>query len=229
VRSSSPSATILVEAKGKHTVKTEAVGAQAYDYYKKLSVPGAGDPAWINTSNNKWMTPEQGALIMNPQAPGRSQSADAPSQVARQLWTNGIRPDSKGATRSSCPTCWGIWNFQQEQAGGQEHAWSICAAYSGEDGGGERRAMTCRSTASPNSRPGTRGRCAQAGTLDHYPNQNNQQILSARPRPAFRQRTRTANIQSGDPRPRCGAVQAGRADRGDAGRGRSEIEGFMRT
>ena len=94
----------LVDAKGKITVKSDPV-RKALEYYVKLAQwlpPDA--PAWDNASNNKYLVSGKGSLIMNPPSAWAVAKRDAP-QVAEQLLdarhARRVRP---GATRRSCPT-----------------------------------------------------------------------------------------------------------------------------
>ena len=130
---------MLVDAKGKITVKTDAV-RQALDYYKRLAQflpPDA--PAWDNASNNKWLVSGKGALIMNPPSAWAVAKRDAP-QVAEQCGPTACPPGPKGRFAPFLPYFWGIWNFGKNKSAAKSlllHLSQPCCGR--EDGGGERR------------------------------------------------------------------------------------------
>jgi ABC-type glycerol-3-phosphate transport system substrate-binding protein len=106
---------MLVDGKGDITVKSDAV-RQALDYYKRLMAQLPSDvPSWDDASNNKWLVSGRGAMIMNPPSAWAVAKRDAP-KVAEQLWTHGFAQGPKGRFAPFVPYFWGVWNFSKNQA-----------------------------------------------------------------------------------------------------------------
>ena len=168
----------LVDAKGQITVKSDPV-RKALEYYVKLAQwlpPDA--PAWDNASNNKYLISGKGALIMNPPSAWAVAKRDAP-QVAEQLWTHGMPSGPAGRFAPFLPYFLGIWNFSKNKTAAKDLiAFSFPTVCSREDGD-KRAAATIfpRSKSLPTSRCGQR-RGPPKGTLYHYPNPDNHQILT---------------------------------------------------
>jgi ABC-type glycerol-3-phosphate transport system substrate-binding protein len=102
----------LVDAKGDIKVKSDAV-RQALDFYKKLMQFLPPDvPAWDDASNNKFLVSGQASLIMNPPSAWAVAKRDAP-QVAEQCWTHGFPAGPKGRFAPFVPYFWGVWNFSK--------------------------------------------------------------------------------------------------------------------
>jgi ABC-type glycerol-3-phosphate transport system substrate-binding protein len=105
----------LVDAKGKVTVKSDAV-KQVLEYMKKL-VPFLPPDvfAWDDASNNKWLVAGKGALIMNPPSAWAVAKRDNP-KVAEQLWTFPAPRGPKGRFQPYTPYFWGIWKFSKNKS-----------------------------------------------------------------------------------------------------------------
>src|SRR5436190_2803296 len=105
----------LVDAKGKITVKSDAV-KQVLEYMKKL-VPFLPPDvfAWDDASNNKWLVSGKGALIMNPPSAWAVAKRDN-VKVAEQLWTFPTPRGPKGRVQPYLPYCWGTWNFSKNKS-----------------------------------------------------------------------------------------------------------------
>ena len=105
----------LVDAKGRVTVKSDAV-KQALDYMKRL-VPFLPPDvfAWDDASNNKWLVAGKGALIMNPPSAWAVAKRDN-IKVAEQLWTFPSPRGPKGRFQPYTPYFWGIWKFSKNKA-----------------------------------------------------------------------------------------------------------------
>ncbi len=173
----------LVDAKGKITVKTDAV-RQALEYYVKLAKflpPDA--PAWDNASNNKWLVSGKGALIMNPPSAWAVAKRDAP-KVAEQCWTHGMPAGPKGRYAPFLPYFWGIWAFSKNKPAAKSllmhlsqrsSAEKLVAASAGYDLPAFEK-LTDFKTWADEGPP--------KGTLYHYPNPYNHQILSVAAQPA---------------------------------------------
>jgi ABC-type glycerol-3-phosphate transport system substrate-binding protein len=173
----------LVDEKGNLTVKTDAV-RQALDFYKKLISflpPDAG--AWDDASNNKWLVSGKGALIMNPPSAWAVAKRDAP-QVAEQCWTHGFPSGPKGRYAPYLGYFWGTWSFSKNK----EAAKSVLRALTTPDaiekmcvasGGYDLPCWEKLTTLKVWQEEGP-----PKGTLYHYPNPHNHQVLSIAAAPA---------------------------------------------
>jgi len=173
----------LVDAKGNVSVKTDAV-RQALEYYKKLAQwlpPDA--PAWDNTSNNKYLIAGKGSLIMNPPSAWAVAKRDAP-QVAEQLWTHGMPAGPKGRYAPFLPYFYGIWNFGKNKSAAKSllvylsqpaAVEAMVNASFGYDLPAFEKFTTFKVWAEEGP---------PKGTLYHYPNPHNHQILSVAAQPA---------------------------------------------
>ena len=174
---------MLVDAKGNVTVKSDAV-RQALDYYKRLMAFLPSDvPSWDDASNNKWLVSGKGALIMNPPSAWAVAKRDAP-KVAEQLWTHGSPAGPKGRYAPFVPYFWSVWNFSKNQAAAKSlivhlsqpsSAEKMVEASNGYDLPSFEKFTTFKTWAEEGP---------PKGTLYHYPNINNHQILSLAGAPA---------------------------------------------
>ena len=173
----------LVDDKGKITVKTDAV-RQWLDFYKRLMAFLPPDvPAWDDASNNKWLISGKGAMIMNPPSAWAVAKRDAP-QVAEQCWTHGFPSGPKGRFAPFLPYFWTIWSFSKNKAAAkallvrlsqQDAAEKMVAASGGYDLPAFEKFTTFKTWAEEGP---------PKGTLYHYPNPHNHQILSIAASPA---------------------------------------------
>jgi ABC-type glycerol-3-phosphate transport system substrate-binding protein len=174
---------MLIDAKGNVTVKSDAV-RQSLDYYKQLMAFLPSDvPSWDDASNNKWLVSGKGALIMNPPSAWAVAKRDAP-KVAEQLWTHGSPSGPKGRFAPSVPYFWSVWNFSKNQAAAKSliahlsqpaSAEKMVEASNGYDLPSFEKLTTFKTWAEEGP---------PKGTLYHYPNINNHQILSLAGAPA---------------------------------------------
>jgi ABC-type glycerol-3-phosphate transport system substrate-binding protein len=174
---------MLVDANGNVTVKTDAV-RQALEYNTKLArffPPDA--PSWDDASNNKWLVSGRGALIMNPPSAWAVAKRDAP-QVAEQLWTHGFPAGPKGRFGPFLPYFWGIWAWGRNKSAAKslltrlsqpDAVERMVAASNGYDLPSFANLTTFK-TWTEEGPP--------KGTLYHYPNPHNHQILSIAAAPA---------------------------------------------
>src|SRR6202165_4597497 len=173
----------LVDAKGNLTVKTDAV-RQSLEFYKKLIPFLPPDvAAWGDSNNNEWLISGKGALIMNPPSAWAVAKRDAP-QVAEQCWTHGFPAGPKGRYAPFLPYFWSIWSFSKNkeaaksllvhlsQPGSVE---KLVAASGGYDLPAFEKLTTLKTWAEEGP---------PKGTLFHYPNPYNHQILSIAASPA---------------------------------------------
>ncbi|QQS11091.1 MAG: extracellular solute-binding protein [Rhodospirillales bacterium] len=173
----------LVNAKGDITVKSDAV-RQALDYYKRLMAflpPDA--PSWDDASNNKWLVSGKGALIMNPPSAWAVAKRDAP-KIAEQLWSHGFAAGPRGRYAPFVPYFWGVWNFSKNQAAAKSAITYLSRPASVEklvtaSGGYDIPSFSKLTTLETWADEGP-----PKGTLYHYPNPYDHQILSIAGAPA---------------------------------------------
>jgi len=174
---------VLVDAKGDITVKSDNV-RKALDYYKRLVAFLPSDaPSWDDASNNKWLVSGQGALIMNPPSAWAVAKRDAP-KVAEQCWTHGFPAGPKGRFAPFVPFFWGTWNFSKNQSAAKSLLMHLSTADSAEkmviaSGGYDLPSFEKLTTFKVWAEEGP-----PKGTLYHYPNPYNHQILSVAAAPA---------------------------------------------
>jgi ABC-type glycerol-3-phosphate transport system substrate-binding protein len=173
----------LVDAKGNITVKSDEV-RQALDFYKKLMqfLP-ADAPAWDDASNNKFLVSGQASLIMNPPSAWAVAKRDAP-KVAEQCWTHGFAQGPKGRFAPFVPYFWGVWDFSKNQAAAKSlivhlsqpsSVEKMVVASGGYDLPSFEKLTTLKVWAEAEP---------PKGTLYHYPNPYNHQVLSIAGAPA---------------------------------------------
>jgi ABC-type glycerol-3-phosphate transport system substrate-binding protein len=174
---------MLVDAKGNVTVRTDPV-RQALDYYTRLArffPPDA--PAWDDSSNNKWLISGRGALILNPPSAWAVAKRDAP-RVAAQCWTHGMPAGPRGRFAPFIPFFLSIWAFSQNKSAAKsliahlsqpEAIEKMVAASGGYDLPAFANLTTLKTWAEEGP---------PKGTLYHYPNPYNHQILSIAAAPA---------------------------------------------
>ncbi|BAT59642.1 putative ABC transporter-binding protein precursor [Variibacter gotjawalensis] len=217
----------FTDSTGKITVKTDKM-RQAVEFGRKLAAFLPADaPAWDDTSNNKWMIAGKGAMIMNPPSHWMVAKRDAP-QVAEQLWTHGFPSGPNGRYAPFLPWFWGVWSFSKNKSAAK----SLLTFLS------QRKAVETMVTASggfdlPSFEKFTTFKTwaeegPPKGTLYHYPNPHNHQVLSIAATPAppkiaqqiYAQALPTKMIvrhMTGEPMEKTLAWAE------------SEVEGFMRT
>jgi ABC-type glycerol-3-phosphate transport system substrate-binding protein len=173
----------LVNAKGDITVKSDNV-KQALEFYKKLMAFLPPDvPAWDDASNNKYLVSGQGSLIMNPPSAWAVAKRDAP-KVAEQLWTHGFAQGPKGRFAPFTPYFWAIWNFSKNVPAAKSLLTHLSSAAVSE-----KMVVASGGYDLPSFEKLTLFKVWQEegppkGTLFHYPNPYNHQILSVAGAPA---------------------------------------------
>jgi ABC-type glycerol-3-phosphate transport system substrate-binding protein len=167
---------MLVNEKGDIVVKSDAV-RQALDFYKKLMRFLPSDvAAWDDASNNKFLISGQGSLIMNPPSAWAVAKRDAP-QVAEQCWTHGFPAGPKGRFAPFVPFFWGIWNFGKNIPAAKSLLMHLSQPASIEkmviaSGGYDLPSFEKLTTLKVWAEA-----VPPKGTLYHYPNPHNHQIL----------------------------------------------------
>ena len=174
---------VLVDAKGEIVVKNDQV-RQVLEFYKKLmSFMPADVPSWDDASNNKFLVSGQGSMIMNPPSAWAVAKRDAP-KVAEQCWTHGFPVGPKGRYAPFLPYFWGIWNFSKNQPAAKSLLMALSTAAAAEamttaSGGYDLPAFEKLTTFKIWAEEGP-----PKGTLYHYPNPYNHQVLSLAAAPA---------------------------------------------
>ena len=173
----------LVDAKGNITVKTDNV-RQALEFYKKLISflpPDVG--AWDDASNNKWLVSGKGSMIMNPPSAWAVAKRDAP-KIAEQCWTHGFPKGPKGRFAPFLPYFLALWSFSKNKQAGKslilhlsqpDSVAKLVQASGGYDLPAFEKLTTLKTWAEEGP---------PKGTLYHYPNPYNHQILSIAASPA---------------------------------------------
>jgi len=188
---------MLANEKGEITVKSDAV-REALDFYKKLMAFLPGDvAAWDDASNNKFLISGQASLIMNPPSAWAVAKRDAP-QVAEQCWTHGFPAGPKGRFAPFVPFFWGIWNFSKNVPAAKSLLMHLSTPDAIEkmvvaSGGYDLPSFEKLTTLKVWAEEGP-----PKGTLFHYPNPFNHQILSVAGAPAphkIAEQINTASIQ----------------------------------
>ncbi len=174
---------MLVNEKGDITVKSDAV-RQALEFYKKLmAVLPADVAAWDDASNNKFLVSGQAAFIMNPPSAWAVAKRDAP-KVAEQLWTHGFAAGPKGRFAPFVPYFWSTWNFSKNQSAAK----SLIRRLSQPDAV-EQMVIASGGYDLPSFEKLTLFKVwaeegPPKGTLYHYPNPYDHQVLSVAGAPA---------------------------------------------
>lgn len=217
----------LVDAKGNIKVKSDPV-RQALEYYTKLAKFFPPDaPAWDDSSNNKWLVSGRGALIMNPPSAWAVAKRDAP-QVAEQCWTHGMPSGPKGRYSPFLPFFWGTWSFGKNKPAAKSlithlsqpaAVEKLVAASGGYDLPSFEKLTTLKTWAEEGP---------PKGTLYHYPNPHNHQILSIAAAPAPPKIAVQIYTQGIMTKMTARHLQ-GEAMEKTLAWAESEVEGFMRT
>jgi ABC-type glycerol-3-phosphate transport system substrate-binding protein len=173
----------LVNKDGKVTVKSDNV-RQALEYCVKVAKFYPADaPAWDDASNNKFLVSGQASMIMNPPSAWAVAKRDAP-KVAEQCWTHGFPSGPKGRFAPFLPYFWSIWNFSKNVPAAK----SLLTALSQKDAVASFVAASggydLPSFANFTTLPTWAEESPPKGTLYHYPNPHNHQILSMAASPA---------------------------------------------
>jgi ABC-type glycerol-3-phosphate transport system substrate-binding protein len=174
---------MLVNEKGDITVKSDPV-RQALEFYKKLIAVLPPDvAAWDDASNNKFLVSGQAAFIMNPPSAWAVAKRDAP-KVAEQLWTHGFAAGPKGRFAPFTPFLWSTWNFSKNQSAAKSLIMRLSQPDAVEQmviasGGYDLPSFEKLTTFKTWAEEGP-----PKGTLYHYPNPYNHQILSVAGAPA---------------------------------------------
>jgi ABC-type glycerol-3-phosphate transport system substrate-binding protein len=218
---------MLVNEKGDITVKSDPV-RQALEFYKKLASFMPEDvPAWDDSSNNKWLVSGKGAMIFNPPSAWAVAKRDAP-QVAEQCWTHGFPVGPKGRYAPFLPYFWGTWKFSKNKTAAKSllrylsqrsSAEKMVAASGGYDLPSFSKLTDFKTWAEAEP---------PKGTLFHYPNPYNHQVLSIAAAPAPPKVAQQIYAQ-GVLTKMIVRFMKGESMNDTLAWAESEVEGFMRT
>ncbi len=173
----------LVDAKGNITVKTDAV-RQALDYYTRLArffPPEA--PAYDDASNNKALVAGKCALILNPPSAWAVAKRDAP-KVAEQLWTHGMPSGPKGRYTPCIPYFFGIWSFAKNKSAAKSLLTFLSQPAAVDKMVTASQGFDIPAFANLSDLKIWEEEGPPKGTLYHYPNRYNHQIVSIAGAPA---------------------------------------------
>jgi ABC-type glycerol-3-phosphate transport system substrate-binding protein len=173
----------LVNAKGDITVKSDKV-KQALEYWKQLAAflpPDA--PSYDDATNNRAFVAGKTALIMNPPSAWAVARRDKP-EIAEQTWHHGMAAGPAGRYGPFTTPFWGLWNFSKNQSAGKSLLTALSQASAIEamvtaSAGYDIPAFANLTTMKVWAEEGP-----PKGTLYHYPNPFNHQILSIAAAPA---------------------------------------------
>ena len=217
----------LVDAKGNIKVRSDRV-REALDYCKRLAAFYPADaPAWDDASNNKWLISGKGALIMNPPSAWAVAKRDAP-KIAEQCWTHGFPAGPNGRFSPFLSFFWGVWNFSKNKSAAKSLLTHLSQRSSAEkmveaSGGYDLPAFTSFTSFKTWAEAGP-----PKGTLYHYANPHNHQVLSVAAAPAP-PRIAQQIYQQGIQTKMIVRHMQGEAVEKTLAWAESEIEGFMRT
>jgi ABC-type glycerol-3-phosphate transport system substrate-binding protein len=218
---------VLVDEKENITAKSENV-RKALDYATQLAREYPADsPSWDDASNNKWLVSGRGSMIMNPPSAWAVAVRDAP-KIAEHIWHHGMPSGPNGRHAPFLPYFWGIWNFGKNKSAAksllrhmstEDSAQKMVAASKGYDIPAFANFSTFKTWAEIGP---------PKGTLYHYPNPHNHQILSiaaAPSPPRIAEQIYTQGLMTKM------IVRHLRGDKMESviSYAESELEGFMRT
>jgi ABC-type glycerol-3-phosphate transport system substrate-binding protein len=173
----------LVDAKGNSTVKSDKV-RMALEYYLKLAQflpPDA--PSWDNASNNKFLVSGRASLIFNPPSAWAVAKRDAP-QVAEQLWTHGMPSGPAGRFAPFLPYFYGIWNFGKEKTAAKDLIRHLSTRSATEKMVNASQGYDLPAFEKLTDFKVWAEEGPPKGTLYHYPNPHDHQVLSMAAQPA---------------------------------------------
>jgi ABC-type glycerol-3-phosphate transport system substrate-binding protein len=166
----------LVDANGNITVNSDAVG-QVLEYAKRLAAflpPDVG--AWDNASNNKFLVSGKGALIFNPPSAWAVAKRDNP-KVAQQLWTHAMPKGPKGRFVSTLPRFQGLWNFSKNKSAAKSLMAHVSTRTAAEKLVDASQGYDLPPFVKFNDIKTWDDQAPPKGTLSHYPNKGDQQVI----------------------------------------------------
>lgn len=168
---------VLVDQKENIIVKSDKV-RQALEYAIELAKEYPADsPSWDDASNNKWLVSGRGAMIMNPPSAWAVAVRDAP-QIAEQIWHHGMPSGPNGRHGPFLPYFWGIWGFGKNKSAAKALLRHMSARASAEKMVEASKGYDIPAFANFTNFKTWAEISPPKGTMYHYPNPHNHQILS---------------------------------------------------
>ena len=173
----------LVNAKGDITVNSDNV-KKALEYWKQLVPYLPQDaPSWDDASNNKMFVAGKTAPIMNPPSAWAVARRDRP-EVAEQTWHHGMAAGPAGRYGPFTTPFWGIWNFSRNQSAAKSLLTALSQADAIEAMVKASAGYDIPAFANLTALKVWAEEGPPKGTLYHYANPFNHQILSIAAAPA---------------------------------------------
>jgi ABC-type glycerol-3-phosphate transport system substrate-binding protein len=173
----------LVNAKGDITVKSDNV-KKALEYWKQLGQYLPPDaPSWDDATNNRVFVAGKSALIMNPPSAWAVARRDRP-EIAEQTWHHGMAAGPAGRYGPFTTPFWGIWKFGKNQAASKSLLTQLSQASAIEEMVKASAGYDIPAFANLTKLKVWEDEGPPKGTLYHYPNPYNHQILSIAAAPA---------------------------------------------
>jgi ABC-type glycerol-3-phosphate transport system substrate-binding protein len=173
----------VVNAKGDITVKSDNV-KKALEYWKQLAAflpPDA--PSWDDATNNRLFVAGKTALIMNPPSAWAVAKRDRP-EIAEQTWHHGMAAGPAGRYGPFTTPFWGVWNFGKNQSAAKALLTELSQASAIEAMVKASGGYDIPAFANLTKLKVWEDEAPPKGTLYHYPNPYNHQILSIAAAPA---------------------------------------------
>lgn len=174
---------VLVDPSEKITVKSDNV-RQVLDYCKRLYAflpPDA--PSWDDASNNKAFVAGQVSMILNPPSAWAVAVRDAP-KVAEQTWHHSMPSGPKGRYASFLQPSLGIWSFAKNKSAGKSLLRHLATRASAEAMVSASKGYDIPPYASFKTFNTWAEISPPKGTLYHYPDPHQDQILAVAAMPS---------------------------------------------
>ena len=173
----------LVNEKGDITANSDNV-KKALEYWKKLAPVLTPDaPSYDDASNNRAFVAGKTAMIMNPPSAWAVARRDQP-QIAQQTWHHGMAAGPAGRFGPFTTPFWGLWNFGKNQSAGKSLLTALAQASAIEQMVKASAGYDIPPFANLTTMKVWAEEGPPKGTLYHYPNPYNHQILSIAAAPA---------------------------------------------
>ncbi|HEX7925894.1 MAG TPA: extracellular solute-binding protein [Bradyrhizobium sp.] len=173
----------LVNAKGDIAVNSDNV-KKALEYGKQLAAHLPPDaPSYDDASNNRAFVAGKTALIMNPPSAWAVARRDRPD-IAEQTWHHGMAAGPAGRYGPFTTPFWGLWNFGKNQSAGKSLLTALSQASAIEEMVKASAGYDIPAFANLTTMKVWADEGPPKGTLFHYPNPYNHQILSIAAAPA---------------------------------------------
>jgi hypothetical protein len=173
----------LVNAKGDITVKSDNV-KKALEYWKQLvAFLPADSPSWDDATNNRTFVAGKSALIMNPPSAWAVARRNKP-EIAAQTWHHGFAAGPAGRYGPFTTPFWGAWKFGKNQSAAKSLLTALSQASAIEEMVKASAGYDIPAFANLTKLKVWEEEGPPKGTLYHYPNPYDHQILSIAAAPA---------------------------------------------